>query len=192
MTLSNKRKKFVDEYLKCWNQAEAARRAGYSHPTVMGTRLAKVSDISDEIRKRIEENSMSADEVLARIGDIARGDLGQFLDIGSMAFDLSLVKANELGITHLIKKVTQTTRYTKDEEEIHTIHIELHDSLAALQLLAKHHKLFVERHELTGKDGDPLYPGPAVDQSISKLADALGEVVPSQNGRSAHPVGATE
>lgn len=148
MTLSNKRQKFVDEYLKCWNQSEAARRAGYSHPWEMGHRLMKVEEISQAISARIEENAMSADEVLKRLGDIARGDLGDFLSIGGMSFDLSLKQAQELGITHLIKKVTQTTRINlKDDEETHTINIELHDSLAALQLLGKHHKLFTERVE---------------------------------------------
>ncbi len=162
MSLTKKQRVFIEEYLQCWNAAEAARRAGYSERTarIQASKLLTKTNIQEEIQKRISEKAMSADEVLLRLGDMARGDLGDFVDIESMSYHLSLQKAKELGLTHLIKKVKQRTVITQkkdgDEEEQHYIEIELHDSQAALEKLGRHHKLFTDKTEITGKDGDNL------------------------------------
>lgn len=153
--MNKKQRVFVEEYLQCWNATEAAKRAGYSERTArqQGSRLLSNVDISEEIKRRIDEMAMSADEVLIRLGDMARGDLGEFLDIGSMAFDLSLNKAKELGITHLIKKVKQRTTITQkkdgDEEENHWIELELYDAQAALDKLARVRGLYNDKLDIT-------------------------------------------
>ena len=81
--------------------------------------------------------------------------MGDFMDIGSMAFSLDLNKAKELGLTRLIKKVRQKTVTTvaKDgtEEETNTIEIELYDAQAALVQLGKHLDIF--KDGLDPKDG---------------------------------------
>jgi len=159
--VNNKQRAFVEEYLLDFNATQAALRAGYSERTAysIGPENLKKPEIAAAIQERLEEKTMKADEVLTRLSDMARGDLGDFLDIESMSFDLSLRKAKELGLTHLIKKVKQRTITTLkkdgDEEENHYIEIELHDSQAALEKLGKVHKLFVDRkqHEHTGPDG---------------------------------------
>jgi hypothetical protein len=38
------------------------------------------------------------------------------------------------------------------------IEFEIHDPLRALELIGKHERLFIDRSELTGKDGTPLIP----------------------------------
>ena len=153
---------FVEEYIQCWNATEAAKRAGYSEKTArtQGSKLLTIVDIQKAIERRISEKAMSADEVLLRLGDMARGDFGDFVDIESMSFSMALQKAKELGLTHLIKKVKQRTTMTLkkdgDAEEVHWFEVELHDSQAALVHLGKHHKLFTDKVEHTGKDGNPL------------------------------------
>ena len=157
--MNKKQRVFVEEYLQCWNATEAALRAGYSERTArtQGSRLLTNVDISEEIEKRLKEKAMSADEVLTRLGDMARGDVGDFMDIESMSFHLSLEKAKELGLTHLIKKVKQRTTIRPkkggDEEEEHWIEVELHDAQAALVHLGRHHKLFTDKQEIGGPDG---------------------------------------
>ena len=149
MGFTKRQRVFVEEYLQCWNATEAAKRAGYAHPNKQGPRLLVNVGISEIITKRIAEKAMSADEVLLRLGDMARGDIGKFMDIESMSFNLALENAKELGLTHLIKKVKQRTTITQkkdgDEEENHWIELELHDSQSALVHLGKHHKLFTEK-----------------------------------------------
>ena len=72
MPLNHKRQKFVEEYLKCWNATEAARRADYKHPNTQGPRLLVDVCIKALIQERLDELHMSADEVLKRLADIAR------------------------------------------------------------------------------------------------------------------------
>ena len=145
MALSSKNRKFVIEYVQCWNATKAADRAGYAHPRQAGSRLLSNVDIQAEIQRHLEENAMTAGEVLKRLGDHARGDMGDFLDIGddgSVAIDLS--RAKKVGQTALIKKFTKTTRTFKDETT-EQVAVELYDAQAALQLIGKHLGLFSDK-----------------------------------------------
>lgn len=161
MGMTNRRRIFIDEYLKCWNASEAARRAGYkSRSNTAGSRLLSNVDIKAEIERRIDENAMTADEVLQRLGDMARGDMGEFLDIESMSYSLNLEKAQEKGLTKLIHKVKDRTVMNSnskgDETEVHTLELELYDAQAALVQLGRYHGLFTDRTEITGKDGGKI------------------------------------
>ena len=149
MTISNKQRVFIEEYLTCWNASEAAKRAGYAHANHQATRLLSNVGIQEEIKRRIDEKAMSADEVLLRLADMARGDIGDFMDIESMSFDLDLKKAKEKGLTHLIKKarqrtVTSSKAQGQEEEETNIIELELYDAQAALVTLGKHLGVFKE------------------------------------------------
>jgi phage terminase small subunit len=188
MGLTKKQRVFIEEYLQCWNAAEAARRAGYSERTArnQASRLLAKANIQEEVQKRISDKAMSADEVLQRLADMARGDVGDFFDIEKMSFHLSLEKAKELGLTHLIKKVKQRTTITQkkdgDEEENHWIEVELHDAQAALVHLGRHHKLFTDKQEFTGEMKVQSVDEKEVDRAISTLAETIREGVPGKNG----------
>lgn len=143
MALNKKRRVFIEEYLKCWNLTEAARRAGYKHPNVKGSQLVKVSEVADAIQERIAEKCMSADEVLIRLAEQARGDISEFInDFGGIDWEA----VSQRG--YLIKKISHNKGKNSS--------IELYDSQSALALIGKHHKLFVDRQEITGKDGTPI------------------------------------
>lgn len=158
MALSNKQLAFINEYLRDFNATQAAIRAGYSAKAarVQGSRLLTNANVSSEIQSRIAEKSMSADEVLLRLAEMARGDMGDFLDITSMGFVLDLSKAKENGMTHLIKKVKLRTQTTVSKEgietETHDAEIELYDAQAALVQLGRHHKLFTDKQEVSNKN----------------------------------------
>lgn len=181
MALTNKRRVFVEEYLKCWNASEAARRAGYKKARTQGSFLLTIVDIQVEIHRRIDEIVMEADEIQKRYSDIARGDISDFMDIERMSFSLNLHKAKELGLTHLIKKVKQRTRYIKpgtdDEEmEVYT-EIELHGSLEALRDLAKMRKLFSDAANININTFDPeMFKREVADKQRADV-DAIEEEV---------------
>jgi phage terminase small subunit len=159
--MTNKQRVFIEEYLKCWIGAEAARRSGYSArgARVTASKLLTNPNILAAIQQRISEKAMSADEVLLRLGEHARGDMGDFLDIGSMAFQVDLNKAKEMGLTHLIRKARMrtTTTLSKDgvETETHDIEIELYDAQDALVTIGKHHGLFADKTDITS-GGEPI------------------------------------
>src|SRR5688572_29556079 len=110
MALSPKHREFINWYLQLWNQTEAYKRvypkssddAARAH----AARLVANGNIAAEIERRIAERAMSADEVLDRLADHARGDIIDFLAVsnnGDVALDITAAE----GKTHLIKKVTQ-------------------------------------------------------------------------------------
>lgn len=152
--LTNKQKAFIECYLRTWNATQAAIEAGYSERTAysIGPENLKKPEISEEIERRLAELKMSADEVILRYSQIARADIGDFMDITTMTAQVDLHKAKEAKKTGLIKKVKQRTTITthKDgsESEDHWIELELHDPLRALEQLGRHLKLFTDRVEI--------------------------------------------
>lgn len=148
MGFSKKQRAFIDEYVKCWNASEAARKAGYSERSAanIGYENMRKPDIAAEIKRRIDENAMSADEAIHRIGDIARNSIDDIVDIGPDGKPaLNLKKAKEKDKLHLIKSIVPTSNGLK---------VELHDSLKALELIGKHHALFTDN---VNNDGEIVF-----------------------------------
>jgi len=170
MALSDKQLIFANEYLIGFNKTQAALKAGYSKRSAneMGSKLARNPEIAEYISQRLTESAMSADEALMRLAAHARGDINDCLDDDGR---FSLDKARKAKKTGLIKRlrIRETTRVI-DETEVKTqeVDFELHDAQAALALIGRHHKLFVDRTELTGKDGGPVEH--SVKSDLSKLS----------------------
>ena len=66
MGLTNRRKIFVEEYLKTWNASEAARRAGYKHPGVTGCKLLKNAEIAEAVERNLSELKATKPDVAIR------------------------------------------------------------------------------------------------------------------------------
>jgi hypothetical protein len=122
------------------------------------------------------EAAMPADEVKVRLSEHARADVTDILagcyslectPDGQAYRTFDVVKARRLGLGHLVKSVTPTRYGDK---------VELHDSQAALVHLGRHHKLWVDRIDVTDTtdikqlateqlraivEGRPLGPPPA-------------------------------
>lgn len=167
--LTNKQRVFIDEYMRDFNGTQAAIRAGYSPKTasVIASENLVKPNLQAEIERRIAERSMGSSEVLTRLAEHARGDIGDFMDISSMAFQIDLEAAKEKGITHLIKKVKMrtTTTLSKDgvETETHDIELELYDAQAALVQLGRYHKLFTDKMEVARKLYQVTIDGEEID-----------------------------
>ena len=135
--LSYRQRLFVEYYLgeSEGSAVDAARRAGYRSPETLGARLLKNPTIRAAIDARVETAAMAADEVLARIADLASSDLTEFIDVdpkGVCKVNLKLVK--RLGLGHLIKRLRINKDGTQD--------IELEAKLPALVKLGEHFNLF--------------------------------------------------
>lgn len=139
---SRKERIWIEEYLRCWNATEAARRADYKWPRRIGSR--KLAKFETEIQERIDELVMSADETLVRLSEIARGTWGEYIcpdgsvDVTRMVGD---------GKAYLLRKISDS-RYGR--------RIEFCDMQAALEKIGRAHGLFVERREISGPDRGPI------------------------------------
>ena len=135
--MTTKQKLFVEEYLKCWNASEAARRAGYSPRSAasIGWENLRKPEIEQQIARRIEEQVMSVNELLMRLAQQARAEYAAYIRPDG-TFDLEGITRE--GRAHLIKSV-KPTRYG--------LQIEFYDAQNALIQLARHQGLFTERIE---------------------------------------------
>lgn len=172
--MNRKHEQFINEYLLCWNATQAYLKvypkSSYEAARRSASDLLTNPDIDKEIQERISENAMSANEVLNRLAQHARGDIDDYLnDTGN--FDLE--KARQARRTKLIKKLkTRTTQKSGDDWESTTVEVEfeLYDAQAALVQIGKHHKLFADRTEITGDGGGPIQHKNVTDLSDEDLA----------------------
>lgn len=175
---ARKRRVFIDEYLKCWNGAEAARRAGYAPASARQTAydLLTKPDILAAIDERLKQSAMSADEVLARLTDQARGNMQPFIEVsddGFASLDFSSDEAKDA--LHLIKRIrTKRSRRMvgKGEQaepwQDESVELEIYDSQRALETLAKYHGLLGDKDE----DGNPLTDEQRIARVITILDGA--------------------
>ena len=161
--MNRKQQIFVDEYLKCWNASEAARKAGYSKKTAgaIGSENLTKPEILEEIQARLKASHMSADEALDLLSAQARGDMAKLMDVSGMGFNLDMQKAQEAGLTKLIKKVKQKTtiynakKESEEDREVTELELELYDAQAAIDKILHIHGKFVDRHDIT-TNGDKI------------------------------------
>ena len=172
--LTGKQKIFIDAYLSNgFNATEAARTAKYKGNentlSSVGYENLRKPEISVIINERLNEAAMSANEVMARLSKIARGDVNDLLDDDGK-FDLA--KARRLKRTGLLKKlknkrtskrVDSITEGDEDNRETletalvyEEVEFEMYSAHEALRDLGKYHKLLNDRHEIGGFNGGPI------------------------------------
>lgn len=157
--LTGKQQLFVTEYLVDLNATQAAIRAGYSAktasrsgPETLGIPCVAAA-ITEAMNRRSEKTKVTSEIVLAELLRLARADI-------SLAY-------NENGDLKPIHEIPEDVRRAISGMEIYVERIEgeeigkikkirFWDKTKSLELLGKHLKLFTEKVEMTGKDGNPL------------------------------------
>lgn len=144
--------------------------------------------IRAEIKRRLDERAMSAEEAIYRLGEIGRADLFPFIridDDGFVYFNFADPDAKRY--LFLIKKI-KTKRERRvdgkgddaEEWEGEWVEVELHDAHAAIRDILKMHGKLTEKHELTGKDGEPLIPKPET-MKPSEIAERVAALLKIQS-----------
>lgn len=160
--LTNKQKRFIEEFCVDFNAAAAAVRAGYSGKAAkeIGYENLTKPHISAAVSERLRQLSMGAEEAFKRLSDIGRGSFEKFLRItdGNIEIDLTGPDAKEN--LHLIKKIKQTKRsivVNGSSVETTTFEIELHDSKDALKMLLEMNwKMYEWEQKNKGLDGEDI------------------------------------
>lgn len=156
--LNTKQRLWVENYLSNgFNASLAAKEAGYkSQFRKVGWENTTKPHIKAKIEERLEEAAMGANEVLARITTMAKGfDVAEYVEqepvyrvdkkgnqyLAGYAMLIDFIKLQKDGLSHLIKRV-YTTKYG--------VGVEWQDPFSSLNLLAKHHKLLIDKFEFEG------------------------------------------
>ncbi len=162
--MTKKQQIFINEFLKCFNATEAARRAGYSGNDntlgVTGAKLVRNGKVKAAIDARLAESAMSANEVLKRLGDMARGDIGDFSEVELKG------GLKDHPLSHLVKRMTTEVKEDANGKVTYKAQIELYDAQSALNTLAKHHKLLTDRVEHINYDLSNC-----TDEQLQRIAD---------------------
>lgn len=163
--LNERQKRFIAEYLVDLNATQAAIRAGYSEKTAhsTGCRLLKQADIAASLAKhqeaRAERVGITADmvlEELARIGFANIYDYMRLTEQGDAFVDLSeLTREQAAAISEVTVEDFKDGRGEK-ARDVRRVKFKLHDKRPALVDIGKHLGMFVDRKEITGKDGGPI------------------------------------
>ena len=151
--LTAKQERFVAEYLIDLNATQAAIRAGYSRKSSerIGHGLLKKSQVFASVQKAREKIAgkleVTAEKIVREYARIAFSDMRRFATWG--ADSVNLIDSKELteDEARCVSELSQTT--SKDGG---SIKFKLHDKKGALDSLAKHLGMFIERTE-TGPAG---------------------------------------
>ena len=139
--LTEKQKRFVQEYLVDLNATQAAIRAGYSKKTArsQGQRLLTKVDIKEAIKKRMDEKKeeliMKQDEILIRLSEQARrqADDYQIVLTERPKFD---DEGNFLGI--------------EKKPEVVEVPTQNKDAIKAMELLGKRYAMWTDKQQVDG------------------------------------------
>lgn len=144
--LSEKQRRFVQEYLKDLNATQAAARAGYKDPNI-GRRLVTKSNVSEAIQKAIEKRQarteITQDRVLEELAAIAFAKGTDYAKIK----DGFVVVSDTEQLTEQQKAAIVGIKQTRDGVEI-----KLADKSKSLELLARHLGLFDRQEKQDEED----------------------------------------
>lgn len=176
--LNDKQRQFCAEYIVDLNGSQAAIRAGYSTKTarsiaqellVKPEAVAKVQALMDERARRTQ---VTADRVITEVARLGFADLrklfdakGGLLPVDQWPDDIAAAVAS-VEVDELFEGFGENrvqVGYTKK--------VKLWDKAKSLEMLGRHLKLWVDRHEHTGPNGGPIATrNDGVD--LKKLTDA--------------------
>jgi len=170
---SDREKQFIIEYLVDLNATQAAIRAGYSARTAkqQAQRLIKKDSvqaaIQKEMNKRARRTEITADKVLEEYAKLGFSDVTDYLQVVTERILVGHDKETGEPISDISQFVLM--KDTKDippeklaaiseikQAKDGSISFKLHDKKGALDSIAKHLGMFVDRTEVSGKDGGPI------------------------------------
>lgn len=163
--LTEKQKTFVNEYLVDLNATQAAIRAGYSEKTAAATGYENLrkpqiaAEIAKAQQKRAERTKITADRVLEELGKIGFANMQDFIrttDQGDAFVDLSQLTREQAAAINEVTVEDFKDGRGEDARDVRRVKFKLSDKRAALVDIGKHLGMFIERKELTGKDGGPI------------------------------------
>lgn len=146
--MTEKQKRFVDEYLIDLNATQAAIRAGYSPDSAkeIGSENLTKPNIAKAVEQALAERSrrtgVNADRVVRELAKIAFVNAGEVVD-----FDTALLRDK---ISDDDMAAIQSVKIKTFGEDGVEREVKLADKLKALELLGKHLGLFKDRLEVNG------------------------------------------
>lgn len=189
--MTDKQKRFCDEYLIDLNATQAAIRAGYSEKTAaeQGARLlinVKVQEYIQERKdKRIKRTEITQDMVLKELAIIAFSnatDYARVVEKDAMAevegVMIPIHDAEGNPIKYKTVEPILTEELTEEQKKALSVikkgrdgfEVKPYDKVRALELLGKHLGMWTDKVEVNGKVNNP-YEGLTTEQLLKLAGD---------------------
>ncbi len=148
MALTDKQKRFVEEYIVDLNATQAAIRAGYSKKTA---RQAGAENLSKPVIQTVLKAAMdaqskrtkiSADAVLAEYARIAFADIRDAVEFGGGTVTIKASSELPDDVAAALSEVSRTAQ---------GLRVKFHSKIAALEALARHMGLFNDKLHVGGE-----------------------------------------
>ena len=168
--LTDKQKKFIDEYLVDLNATQAAMRAGYKEKAAYrtGAENLRKPQIQEEIQKRMQERQqrteVTQDMVVKELAAIAFARATDYAEVKSGTVrikDTDALSDQQIGAISGIK------------EGANGIEIKLNDKEKALELLGRHLGMWNDKLDINA---------PALDDSLKEMEDYFERLKESGSG----------
>lgn len=159
--MTDKQKRFVEEYLIDLNATQAAIRAGYSpaNADTIGYQQLQKTPVKNAIAQAQAERSkrtgVSQDRIIRELAKIAFSNLPDIVD----PFDGSVIATADRDDLACIQSIKVKTTEGSTEREV-----KLADKMRALELLGKHLGMFKDRLEVSGLEEEKSKLGLIIEQ----------------------------
>jgi len=164
-----KREEFCQQYLIDLNGTAAAKRAKYSAHTANEQASRLLADVSVKARiaelkaERNERTRVTQDRVVKELAMIGFSDLANYITIDPLTGAIQAKGFEEMppGESRALKAIKEDRAIKegadgKDVTLYDKVSFVMHDKIRALEILARHLGMLIERHELTGDEGGPI------------------------------------
>ncbi len=164
-----KRECFCQEYIIDNNGTKAAERAKYSKKTAneQGSQLLAILSVQQRIAElravREERTRVTQDRVVRELAMLGFSDLQNYITIDKLTGAIQAKGFEDMppGESRALKSIKEDRAIKEDANGkgvtvYDKVSFTTHDKIRALEILAKHLGMLVERHEVTGEDGGPI------------------------------------
>lgn len=185
--LTDKEKRFCDEYLIDLNATAAYARAGYTGKSngVLRTGAHKLLTkaniqvhIQELMQKRSNRVQIDQDRVVKELATVAFLDPARFYTLSG---DLRNIKEMEEDVRRVIQSIESFEEWegTGDDKHLvgHTKKLKFWDKLKALELVGKHLGMWKDKVEVTGTNGQPIQVEPVTDaQAMARISNVFARL----------------
>jgi len=151
------------------NSSQRASEVGWSRLLTHAEFSARLAELEKAVvDKVIEKTGITVERVLAELALIGFSNMQDFAE-ALMEGDVRELERDRAAAVQEITVDTYMDGAGDDAREVKRVRLKLLDKRAALVDIGRHLKMFVDRHELTGKDGKPIETVDASEEKPSEL-----------------------
>lgn len=186
MALTDKQRRFVDEYLVDLNATQAAIRAGYSQKTAgqIGEQNLKKLEIAAAVQEaqaeRAKRTEITQDMVLRELAKIGFSDIRKIVRWGKTELRVTDAGDDEGEVTEAYHGLALVSADEIDDNTAAAISeisegreglkVKLHDKKGALVDIGRHLGMFKDRIEHSGPNGGPIPIADMTDEELAAIA----------------------